>query len=91
MLGIWHEGEWFKRYLAHPFYDWVEHGSPILGLDFASLIKYYFSLYFYEHFDGLYVVYKVVISSIILSLLCWLFICFMTTTMCGSHHVLTCY
>jgi len=29
MLGIWHEDEWLKRYLAQPFYGRVEHGSPI--------------------------------------------------------------
>ena len=31
MLGIWHRGEWLKRDLAQPFYDWVEHGSPSYG------------------------------------------------------------
>ena len=51
-----------KIYLAHPFYGQVEHGSPILGLDFASLMKGYFSLYFYEHFDVLYVVYMAILS-----------------------------
>jgi len=29
MLRIWHGGEWLKRDLSHPFYGWVEHGSPI--------------------------------------------------------------
>jgi len=38
MLGIWHRGEWMKRYLAQPFYGLVERGSPISGLDFASFI-----------------------------------------------------
>jgi len=28
MLGIWHRGEWLKRYLAHPFYGWVELDIP---------------------------------------------------------------
>jgi len=50
MLGIWDQVEWLKRDLAHPFYTRVECGSPILGLDFASLMKGYFSLYFYHHF-----------------------------------------
>jgi len=62
MLGIWHEGEWLKRDLAQPFCDHVELGSPIPRLVFASLMKCYFSLYLYEHFDGLYVVYMVVLS-----------------------------
>jgi len=43
MLGIWHGGEWLKRDLAQPFYGQVERGSPIPGLDFASLMKGYFS------------------------------------------------
>jgi len=62
MLEIRHGGEWLKRDLAQPFYSWVECGSPIPSLDFASLMKGYFSLYFYENFDGLYVVYMVVLS-----------------------------
>ena len=56
MLGIWHGDEWMKRYLAPPFYCRVECGSPISSLDFASLTNGYFSMYFYENFDGLYVV-----------------------------------
>ena len=39
MLGVWYGGEWMKRYLAKPFYGQVERGSPIPGLDFASLMK----------------------------------------------------
>ena len=78
MLGIWHKGEWMKRDLAQSFYGWVERGSPILGLDFASLMKSYFSLYLYEHYDGLYVVYMAMISLVFMSLLYWLFTCFMT-------------
>ena len=62
MLGIWHGGEWMKRDLAQSFYGQVERGSPIWGLDFASLMKGYFSWYFYEYYDGLYVVYMVVLS-----------------------------
>jgi len=78
-----------KRDLAQPFYGRVEHGSPISSLDFASLMKGYFSLYLYESDDGLYVVYMVVISLILLSLLRWLCMYFMTIAMHGSHHVLT--
>ena len=70
MLGIWNGGEWLKRYLAQLFYGRVERGSHITGLDFASVMKGYFSLYLCDHYDGLYVVYMVVISWIILSLLC---------------------
>ena len=51
MLGLWHEGEWLKRDLAKRFYGQLESGSSILDLDFVSLMKGYFSLYFYEHFD----------------------------------------
>jgi len=83
--------EWLKRYLAQPFYSWVEHGSSIPILDFSSLMKGYFSLYFYENYNRLYVDYMVVISLVFLSLLCWLFACFMITIMSGSHDVLTCY
>ena len=90
MLGIWHGGEWLKISLAQPFYGRVEHGSPIPGLDFASLMKGYFSLYFYENFDGLYVVYMVVLSLVFLLLLCWLCMSLMTSTMYGFHHVFTC-
>ena len=90
MLGIWHEGEWLKRDLAQPFYSRVECGSPIPGLDFASLMKVYLSLYFYEYYIGLYVAYMVVISWVFLSLLCWLCMCFMIAAMYGSHHVFTC-
>ena len=62
ILGIWHEGEWMKRDLAQPFYHWVECGSPIPGLVFASLMKGYLSLYFYENFDGLYVFYMAILA-----------------------------
>ena len=65
MLGIWHRGECLKRDLTQPFYSWVERGSPIPGLDFVSLMKCYFSWYLYEYYDGLYVVYVVVISLIL--------------------------
>jgi len=47
----------------------VECGSPILGLVFASLMKGYLSLHFYENFDGLYVVYMVILSRVFLLLL----------------------
>jgi len=62
---------------------WKSH--PRFG--FASLMKVDFSLYLYEYYDGLYVVYMAMISLIFLSLLCWLCTCFMTTTMYGFHHV----
>ena len=91
MLGIWHGDEWLKRDLAQPFYGRVECGSPIPGMNFSSLMKGYFSLYPYEHYDGLYVVYMVVVSLVFMSLLCWLCMYFMTTIMYGSHRVLTCY
>lgn len=76
---------------------WLNHSTigwnmeVILGLDFASLMKGYFSLYLYEHNDGLYVVYMAVISLVFLSLLRCLFTCFMTLAMSGSHNALTCY
>jgi len=53
-----------KRDLAEPFYGWVERGSSISGLDFASLMKGYFSLYFYEYYIDLYVDHMVVISLV---------------------------
>jgi len=62
MLGIWHRGEWLKRDLAQPFYGRVERGSPILCLVFTSLMKVYFTCISMRNFDGLYVVYIVVLS-----------------------------
>ena len=91
MLGIWHGVEWMRKDLAHPFYSRVERGSPILGLEFSSLMKDYFFLYLYEYCDGLYVVYMATISLVFLSLLCWLVTCFMTVAISGYPHVLTCY
>jgi len=91
MLGIWHGGEWMKGDLAQPFYSWVECGSPILGLDFSSLLKDYFSMYLYEYYDGLYVIYMAMISLVLLSLLCWLVTCFMIVVVSGSPHALTYY
>ena len=79
-----------KRDLSQPFYGRVECGSPILGLDFPSLMRGYLSLYLYENYDGLYMIYMVGISLVFMSLLYWLFTCFMTTTMCGFHHGFTC-
>ena len=90
MLGTWHGGESLKRDLAQPFYGQVERGSPILGLDFASLMKVYFSLYFYDYYTSLYVDHLDVFSLVFMMLLCWLYMCFMTVAMYGSHHVFTC-
>ena len=85
--GMWMNG--WREILAQPFYGRVECRSPILGLDFALLTKGYLSFYFYENFDGLYVVYMDVLSWIFMFLLCCLCMCFMKTTFYGSHHVFT--
>ena len=90
MLGTWHRGEWLKRDMDQPFYGQVERGSTILGLNFASLMKGYFSLYFYDNFDGLYMVYMGVLSWVFLLLLCSLCMFFMTTSIYGFHHVFPC-
>jgi len=90
MLGIWHGDQWLKRYLAQLFYGWVERGSPILGLDFALLMKGYFSLYFYEYYIGLYVDHMAMISLVFLILLCSLCMCFMTVAIYGSHNFFIC-
>ena len=90
MLGIWHGGEWIKRDLAQSFYGCVEYGSPIPSLDFASLMKGYFSLYFYEYYIDLYVDHMVVIPLAFMLLLYWLYVCFITVAMYGSHDVFTC-
>jgi len=90
MIGIWNRGEWLKRDLAQLFYGWAEHGRQILGLDSASSIWGYFSLYLYEYYIGLYVDHMVVISLVFMFLLCWLCICFMTVVLYGSHHAFTC-
>ena len=79
-----------KRDLAQPLYGRVEHGSPIPGFDFASLMKGYFSLYLYKNYGGLYVVYMAMISLVFLSLLCWLSICFREATMYGCCLLFTC-
>ena len=60
------------------------------GFGFYIINMSYFSLYFYECYNGLYVGHMVVISLVFLLLLCWLYICFMTIAMYGSHHVFTC-
>ena len=90
MLGIWNRDEWMKRDLAKSFYGQVEHGSPISGLDFSSLMKDYFSLYFNEYYNGLYVHHMSVVSLVFLLLLCCLCICFIIVAMYDSHHVFTC-
>ena len=90
MLGIWHGVEWLKIDLAQPFYGQVECGSPILGLDFTSLMRGYFSFYFYEYYTNLHVYHMVVISLVFMLLLCWLYMVLMTVFMYGSHHVFTC-
>ena len=83
-------GELLERGFAQPFYGRVEVGSPISGLHFASSIRGYFSLYFYEYYIGLYVDHMDMISLVFLLLLCWLCICFMIVAMYGYYHVFTC-
>ena len=39
MLGIWHEGEWIKIYLAQPIHGRVERGSPIPSWFLHSLMR----------------------------------------------------
>ena len=70
MIGICHGGEWLKRVFAQPYYARMEHGSPILGFDFSSLMRGYFSLYFYEYYIDLYEDHMVVISLVFMFLLC---------------------
>ena len=41
MLGIWHEGDWLERDLAHPIYGRLERGSPIPGWILHSLKRGY--------------------------------------------------
>ena len=79
-----------KRDLAQPLYSWVECGIPTPGLYLESLMKGYLSFYFYEHIYGVYVVYMALLSLVFLSLLCWLYVYFMTVGMYGFQHVFTC-
>lgn len=68
----------------------MECGSLILGLDFSSLMRGYFSLYFYEYYTDLYVDHMDVISLVFLFMLCCLCMCFVKVAMYDSHHVFTC-
>ena len=39
MLGIWHRGDWLKRYLAKPIYGQVQCSNPILSFILHSLTR----------------------------------------------------
>ena len=84
MLGIWHKGEWLKRDLAKPFYGRVERGSPIFGWFIIFINEIFIPLIFMCKCTDGYVEFMADMLMIFMSLLCWLYVCFMTTTMYGS-------
>ena len=90
MLGIWHRGELLKRDLAQPFYGRVERGSPISVWFITSINETFIPLVFMCKCTNVYVDFMVDIFTVILLLLCWLYVCFMTAVMYGSRHVFTC-
>jgi len=90
MPGIWHRGEWLKRHLAQPVYCRVQCGSPISGLFIAFVNEKFIPLIFMCKCTNIYVDFVADMLMIFLSLLCWLYICFITTTTYDSRHVFTC-
>lgn len=54
MLGVWHEGDWLKRDLAHPIYGQVEHGSPISSRLIALINEKFIPLIFICKCIGVY-------------------------------------
>ena len=87
MLGIWHRGDWLKRDLDSPIYGRVERGNTIFGLFIAFINEKSIPLISHVY---VYVDFMVDMFMIFLSLLCWLYVCFMEATMYGSQHVFNC-
>jgi len=90
MLGIWHGGDWLKRDLDQPIYVWVERCSPISGWFITFINEKFIPSIFMGKFIGVYVDLMVDMFMIFLSLLCWLYVCFMIGAMYGSQHLFTC-
>jgi len=90
MLGIWHGGDWLKRGLTQPICGRVEHGSPISGWFIIFINEKFTPLIFMCKCTDVYVDFMTDMFMIFLSLLCWLYVCFMVTTMYGPQHVFTC-
>jgi len=90
MLEIWHGVEWLKRDFRHQFYGRVEHGSPISSWFLSFINDKFIPFIFMCKCTDVYVDFMGNMLMILLSLLCWLYVCFMTTTMYGSRHVFTC-
>ena len=84
MLGIWNEGEWLNRYLAQPFHDRVEHGSPIFGLFITFINKKSIPFIFLCKGTDVFMDLMADMFIIFMFLLYWLYAHFMTTTMYGS-------
>jgi len=61
-----------------------------IWLFYAFVNEKFIPLIFMCKCIGLYVDFMAVIFMVFLLLLCWLYVCFMTTTMYGSHYVFTC-
>jgi len=79
-----------KRNLAQPIYGRVEHVSPIFGWFIAFINENFFPLIFMCKCTNVYLDFMADMFMIFLFLLCWLYVCFMTTTMHVSLHVFTC-
>jgi len=90
MLGIWHGDEWLKRYFSQPFYGPVEGDSPIFNWFISFINEKFIPLIFMCKCSDVYVDFMADMLMIFMSLLCWLYVCFMRTTMYGSQHVFTC-
>ncbi len=56
--------------------------------NFLTLIRDLSPWYFMCKCIGLYVDFMVVISLLFILIICWLWVCFMTNLMYGSHHIL---
>ena len=77
MLVIWHVGEWLKRDLAQLFYGRVEHTSPISDWFISFNNEKFIPLIFMCKCTDVYVDFMDDILMIFLSLLSWLYVCFM--------------
>ena len=69
---------------------WVEHGSSISDWFIAFINEKFIPLIFMFKCNDVYVDFMVDMFMIFLSLLCWLYVCFMATTIYGSQHVFSC-
>ena len=72
MLGIWHRGDWMKRYMAQSIYGRMERGSPIPDRLLHSLMRSSFPWNLMCKCTGSYEDPMANVSLIFLLLFCWL-------------------